>query len=123
MRVPADELRRQRVGHVVDREAALGRWPLGGDPRVEERLEHDVADLFPQRGQVAGLNRLGRLVRLLKQVPQQRRVSLLPVPRARDPQRVHDRYQVEQVRARQVMGAGQHLVRHGKRAKKRGIRI
>ena len=108
MRMPPDQLRRERVGHVVDGEAAVGGGPLRRDPRVEEHLEQDVADLLAQRRQVAVLDRLGRLVGLLKQVPQQRRVRLLPVPRAGHPQRVHDRHQVEQVRARQVVRPVQH---------------
>ena len=99
MRVPPDQLGRQRVGHVIDGEPAIGGGALGGDPGVEEHLEQDVADLFPQRGHVVGLDRLGRLVRLFKQVPKERGVRLLPVPGAGRPQRVHDRDQLEQPRS------------------------
>ncbi len=85
MRVPANQLRRQRVGHVVDGEAPVSGNPLGGDPGMEERLEHDIADFLAQRTHVASLDRLCRLVRLFKQVPQQGRMSLLPVPGTGDP--------------------------------------
>ena len=81
VRVPADQLVHDAGGHVVDGEpGAVGA--LRGDPGVEHDLQQDVAEFVAQRGRVAGLQRLQRLVALLQQVRGERLVGLLGVPRA-----------------------------------------
>ena len=78
MRVAADDLRGDRgldVGQVEDA-------GLGGELRVEDDLEQQVAELAGQLGRRAGLERVVDLVRLLEQVLAQRGVGLLAVPRA-----------------------------------------
>ena len=78
VRVAAHDLRRERgpdVGHV---EHAL----LGGELRVEDHLEQQVAELAGELRGRAALERVVDLVRLLEEVVPQRVVRLLPVPRA-----------------------------------------
>ena len=98
MGMPANQLRRQRVRHIVDREPAVRLGTLRRDSSVEQHLEQHVPDLLAERGHVAVLDCLRRLVRLFKQIAQQRRVRLLPIPRAGPAQRVHDPEQLEQPR-------------------------
>src|SRR5439155_2689263 len=109
VRVPADELVDQVTGHVVDVEAAAGLG-LGGDPGVEDDLEQDVAQLLAHRGGVVVHDRVVGLVRLFQQVPAQRGVGLLGVPRtaAGRAQPVHDGDDVEQPGAGRLRGAGHH---------------
>ena len=54
---------------------------LGGELRVQDDLEQQVAELPGELGRGAGLERVVDLVRLLEQVVAQRRVGLLAVPR------------------------------------------
>lgn len=66
------------------------------EPRVEDDLEQQVAELLAQRGTVAVLDGLDDLEDLLHRVRQQRLVRLLRVPRAAAgrAQAVHDRHEV-----------------------------
>ena len=78
VRVATDDLRRQGgpdVGHVEHAR-------LGGQLRVEDHLEQQVAELAGQLRRRAALERVVDLVRLLEEVVPQRGVRLLPVPRA-----------------------------------------
>src|SRR4029079_11630263 len=70
--------------------------------RVEHHLQQDVAELVPQTGGVALVDGLERLVGLLEEVPAQRPVGLLAVPRAPvgTPEAVHHGHEVEQLGAR-----------------------
>src|SRR5439155_13395508 len=52
------------------------------DLRVEDHLQDEVADLLAKRGEIAGVDRFERLVRLLEEVARERGVCLLAVPRA-----------------------------------------
>jgi len=72
------ELAHDALGHVVD----VPRTLVGRDPRVEDNLQQHVAQLLAQPLAIVGVDRLERLVRLLEQVPGERAVRLLPVPRA-----------------------------------------
>ena len=55
---------------------------LGGELRVEDGLEQQVAEFLAQVGVVAGVDRRDDFVRLLQQPGAQRGVRLLAVPRA-----------------------------------------
>ena len=77
-----DELGDQVGGHVVDVEPTLVARGLRGDPGVEQHLQQHVAEFLADRCPVTVFDRLGQLVGLLDQVPDQRLVSLLGVPRA-----------------------------------------
>lgn len=80
-----------RVDHIADPEAA----GFGGQLRMEHTLKEDVAQLSAEVVQVAGIDGVDRFVGLLEQVPAQRGVCLLPVPRTpvRPTQRSHDGHQ------------------------------
>ena len=55
---------------------------LGGELRVEDHLQEEVAQLLGEVGGRAVLDRVDRLVGLLEQVRAQREMGLLPIPRA-----------------------------------------
>ena len=113
VRVPADELRHDPGGDVVDAERAFR--VLLGHPGVEDDLQQQVAELLTQVVAVArrlqALDRLEHLVGLLEQVRQQGGVRLPGVPGAPAgrAQAVHDRHQVQQARARHVVRGGDQL--------------
>ena len=88
VRVTVDQLAHQAFRDVVDVPPALVRRDL----RVERHLEQHIAELLADRVGVVGVDRLEQLVGLLQEVPGERRVRLLGVPRtsARRPQpRLH----------------------------------
>ena len=58
------------------------RAVVGGDLRVERHLQQQVAELVADRVVVVGVDRLEQLVRLLEEVPRERAMGLLAVPRA-----------------------------------------
>ena len=98
---------------------------LGCHPGVEDHLEQDVAELLAKVAPVADLDRLDQLVRLLDQVADERLVRLLRVPRTATgrAQTVHHRDEVEQMRAGQVVRAGQQLeLGRGAKARQRSAR-
>jgi hypothetical protein len=94
VRVPADQLRHDPLRHVVDVEGPL----LAGHLRVEDHLQEHVAQLVAQPLRIPRVDGLQRLVRLFQQVPPERLVRLLPVPRApvRAPEPLHHADQFEQ---------------------------
>ena len=81
VRMPADKLVDQVTRDRVDVEPA-GRCAFGGDPRVEDHLQQDVAELLAHGGRVVVDDLVVGLVRFLEQVAAQRRVGLLGVPGA-----------------------------------------
>ena len=94
MRVAADQLRRDSLGHVVDVERPV----LPGHLGVEHHLEQEIAQLLAEQLRSAGVDGLEGLVRLLEQMAGQRPMGLLPVPGAAawPAQPVHDLEQVQQ---------------------------
>src|ERR1700761_2774143 len=81
VRVPADQLGHDPVGHIVD--GVPGAVvPLGGHLGVEQHLQQHVPEFFAERAVVAVLQRLQRLVGLFEQVRRERGGGLLGVPRA-----------------------------------------
>ncbi len=127
VRVAADELRDEVAGHVVDVERVVA--VLLRDPRVEDHLQQQVAQLLPHAGAVVGLDRLGQLVRLLQRVRHQGGMGLPGVPgaAARGPQPVHDGDELEQRgagrrRHRRAVAAGHPGGRHAAPgARRRGV--
>ncbi len=107
VRVAPHELRREVGGDVVDGERVR---LLARDARVEQHLQEQVAELLAHPGAVVGLDGVGELVRLLEEVPHERDVRLLAVPRApaRGVEAVHDGDDVAQ---RVGRGAGRAVVR------------
>jgi hypothetical protein len=71
---------------------------------VERHLQQHVAEFFPQRGGIAVLDRLERLVGLLEKVRRKRLVGLVRIPwaAAGRAQSVHRRHDVEQPRAGRI---------------------
>ena len=76
--MPAQHLVADRRDHVGERERA----GLLGHARVKHDLEQQVAELVLELAEVAALDRVGDLVRLLDRVRRDRRERLLEVPRA-----------------------------------------
>lgn len=107
VRVAPHELRREVGGDVVDGERVR---LLARDARVEQHLQEQVAELLAHPGAVVGLDGVGELVRLLEEVPHERDVRLLAVPRApaRGVEAVHDGDHVAQ---RVGRGVGRAVVR------------
>ena len=78
VRMPAHELGRDFARDIVESEAPL----FGGELRVKDRLEQQVAEFLAEVGVVAVVDRGDDLVRLLQQRRAQRSVGLLAIPRA-----------------------------------------
>lgn len=78
MRVAPDEFGRDR-GERIRHFKSPG---LGSNLRVKDTLEEHVTQLAWQRGQVAPVQRVEGFVGFLEQERTQRRVRLLPIPRA-----------------------------------------
>jgi hypothetical protein len=73
-----NHLRGDPLDHVVRPEGSV----LAGQPRQEDDLKQKVAQFLAQGGEVRAVERVDDLVALLDQIAAQRRVGLLPVPRA-----------------------------------------
>ncbi len=94
VRVAPDELGDDPLGHVVDVPPSL----VGRHLRVEHDLEQEVAELVAEAVVVVAVDGVEDLVRLLQQVPGERPVILLGVPRAPagTAQARHHAHEVEQ---------------------------
>src|SRR5262249_16198870 len=82
--------------YFVDRVANREISRLLADLREKYRFVEEVAQLFAQRGRVAGVDGLEHFVRFLEHVRAKRGVCLFTVPwdSVRRPQRAHDRNQL-----------------------------
>ena len=92
MRMPADELSRDGLDHVAEREGAL----LLGHAGMEDDLEQQVAELVPQIREIAALDGVGDLVGFLDGVGRDRREILLQIPGAAGPGRAQGRHDLEE---------------------------
>jgi hypothetical protein len=110
--MPGDQLVPQPRGHVVDVEATGTKIGLGGDPRVEQHLQEDIAELLEQRVRIAELDRVEGLVGLLEQIPGQAVVRLFGIPRTLAPQDVHHCDELDQALARGHRGVAGIDVHH-----------
>ena len=88
MRVPPHELGAHRLEGIANLEGSLLVRHLG----QEHRLEHEVADLLPERREVAPVDGVDHLVGLFEHEGTQRCEGLLAVPGAAAgrPQGPHD---------------------------------
>ena len=100
----------RRSGILKSQRGVKGGYSFLRNPRVEHDLQEYVAKFFLQADQVARLDRIERLVRLLDQVVRKRLMRLLGIPRTatRRPQPVHDRPQAVELFFR--FRAGDHLL-------------
>ena len=88
----------KRIGDVVDGEGAVGG--VLRDAGVKQHLQQHVTEFGAEFVDVAAADRVEQLVGLLQQVPPQRVVGLLALPRPRGAQRVHRRDGVDEALAR-----------------------
>src|SRR5271156_6804238 len=89
MRMPADELGRDRLDHIAEIEGALLFFHAG----LEHDLQQEVPELFLEIGKIVARDGVSNLVGFLERVGRNRREILLQVPRATalgSPQRGHD---------------------------------
>ncbi len=86
MGVTADQLVGDAADDVVDREGAL----LLGEPRQEDDLEQQVAELLAVLVRIVPVQGVQDLVGLLQEVAPERGVSLLAIPGAVAAQLRHD---------------------------------
>src|SRR6185312_9391468 len=102
VRVPPDELVHESRRHVVH----VPHARIGGDLRVEDDLQQDVAEFVADRVPVAGVDGGDDFVRLLEQVTGEALVRLLGVPRtaAGTAQPRHHTNEIQQPLA--VLGGG-----------------
>ena len=76
--MPSDQLCRQRLPHVLEREMP----GLGRHLRIKQHLQQQIAKLIAQLRPGPPLDRVENLIRLFQRVPLNGVKGLLPVPRA-----------------------------------------
>ena len=99
VRMTVDQLVAQAVDHI----RIVERSGFGAQFRVEDDMQHQVAQLLADALHVAVENGVGQFVGLLDRVAAQRLEGLLAVPRALCAQFVHDLQQSQRCRGTFVL--------------------
>jgi hypothetical protein len=101
VRVPSDQF----LDDVIDGVGDLESTGLEGDLRLEDTLEHDVAELALELREVAAIDRFNGFVGLFEQEGPQRGSRLFAIPwtSARRSQNVHDSHEASECASRAAL--------------------